>query len=523
MTGGLLANSDTLLGLALAVPAIASLLIPLFGRQPNLRETVTLVSAAILFALVVMLTGQVLAGDIPGLPPMQILAGLEIRFEIEPLGMLFALVASTLWILNSIYSIGYMRGNDEPRQTPFYVCFAVAIFATMGVAFSANLFTLFLFYELLTISTYPLVTHKANDEAKASGRIYLVLLLATSMLLLLPAIIWTGVIAGTLDFAPGGILAGKVTPALMGVLLFLYIYGIGKAALIPVHFWLPAAMVAPTPVSALLHAVAVVKAGVFTVVKVVVYVFGVDTLASAGTGDWLAWAAGATVIIASIVALRQDNLKKRLAFSTVSQLSYVVLATAILTPISVIGAAMHIAAHAVSKITLFFAAGSVYTAAHITEVSRMAGVGRRMPWTMGAFAIGALSMIGVPPTAGFLGKWFMLSGAMESQQWMPVMVIIASTVLNAAYFLPIVYVAFFKAPPEPEPGHEAHGEAPWPIVLALTITAIGTIMLFFFPQVPLALAEMMMASGIDQAIPVEPAVPAETIVPAEQQGEGSTQ
>ena len=523
MTGGLFPDGDMLMALALAVPAIASLLIPLFGKHPNTRETVTLTAAGVLFVLIVMLTDKVLAGDVPGLPPMQILAGLEIRFEIEPLGMLFALVASTLWILNSIYSVGYMRGNDEPRQTPFYVCFAVAIFATIGIAFSANLFTLFLFYELLTISTYPLVTHKANDEAKASGRVYLLLLLATSMLLLLPAIIWTGVIAGTLDFAPGGILAGKVTPALMGVLLFLYIYGIGKAALIPVHFWLPAAMVAPTPVSALLHAVAVVKAGVFTVVKVVVYVFGVDALVSAGTGDWLAWAAGATVIIASLVALRQDNLKKRLAFSTISQLSYVVLATAILTPISVIGAAMHIAAHAVSKITLFVAAGSVYTAAHVTEISRMAGIGRRMPWTMGAFAIGALSMIGVPPTAGFLGKGFMLSGAMESQQWMPVIVIILSTVLNAAYFLPIVYAAFFKAPPQPEPGHEPHGEAPWPIVLALSVTACGTILLFFFPQVPLALAEMMMASAGEPALPVEPVAPAEPVVPDEQQGEGNAQ
>ncbi|MCB1472167.1 MAG: monovalent cation/H+ antiporter subunit D family protein [Rhodobiaceae bacterium] len=478
--------------LALCVPVIAAILIPLFGARPNLRETVTLVSAGVLFDLVVILGDKVLRGDLPSLPGLQVLPGLEIRFAIEPLGMIFALVASTLWIVNSIYSIGYMRGNNEPRQTPFYICFAVAIFATLGIAFSANLFTLFLFYEVLTLSTYPLVTHKGNDDARKAGRIYLVLLLATSMLLLLPAIIWTGVVAGTLDFASGGILAGKVSPALMGVLLFLFVYGIGKAAVMPVHFWLPAAMVAPTPVSALLHAVAVVKAGVFSVVKVIVYVFGVDALREAGTGDWLAYVAGFTVIAASIVALRQDNLKKRLAFSTISQLSYVVLAAAILTPISLVGAAMHIAAHAVSKITLFFAAGSIYTAAHLTEISQLKGIGRRMPWTMTAFAIGALSMIGVPPTAGFLGKWFMLTGAMETKQWVPVGVIMLSTILNATYFLPIIFDAFFKAPPEPEPGHHAHGEAPWPIVLALTATAAGTILLFFFPAIPLALAEMMM-------------------------------
>ena len=492
MIGSLFPGGDNVMLLALCVPVIAAILIPLFGARSNLRETVTLVSAGVLFDLVVILGDKVLRGDLPSLPGLQVLPGLEIRFAIEPLGMIFALVASTLWIVNSIYSIGYMRGNNEPRQTPFYICFAVAIFATLGIAFSANLFTLFLFYEVLTLSTYPLVTHKGNDDARKAGRIYLVLLLATSMLLLLPAIIWTGVVAGTLDFASGGILAGKVSPALMGVLLFLFVYGIGKAAVMPVHFWLPAAMVAPTPVSALLHAVAVVKAGVFSVVKVIVYVFGVDALREAGTGDWLAYVAGFTVIAASIVALRQDNLKKRLAFSTISQLSYVVLAAAILTPISLVGAAMHIAAHAVSKITLFFAAGSIYTAAHLTEISQLKGIGRRMPWTMTAFAIGALSMIGVPPTAGFLGKWFMLTGAMETKQWVPVGVIMLSTILNATYFLPIIFDAFFKAPPEPEPGHHAHGEAPWPIVLALTATAAGTILLFFFPAIPLALAEMMM-------------------------------
>ena len=229
-------------------------------------------------------------------------------------------------------------------------------------------------------------------------------------MLFLPAIIATYVLAGTLDFTPGGILAGKAGAAVIALLLALYVFGIGKAAVMPLHFWLPAAMVAPTPVSALLHAVAVVKAGVFTILKVIVLIFGIDALERDRAILWLTLVAGTTVIVASLVALRQDNLKRRLAYSTVSQLSYVILGVAILAPISVIGAAMHIAAHAVSKITLFFAAGSIYTAAHLTEVSQLDGIGRRMPWTMGAFAIGALSMIGIPPTAGFLGKWFMLDG-----------------------------------------------------------------------------------------------------------------
>ena len=503
--------SEFLILVAIALPALATVGIALARQVPNLREGVTLATAGINWLVVLTLLGRVLDGERPSAGGWEVFGGLEIVFAVEPLGMLFATIASTLWIVNSIYSIGYMRGNNEPRQTSFYVCFAIAISSAVGIAFAGNLLTLFLFYEILTISTYPLVTHKGNDEAKAKGRIYLVLLMATSMMLLLPAIIWTGVAAGTIDFAPGGILAtAGLSVGAVTTLLVLYIFGIGKAAVMPVHYWLPAAMVAPTPVSALLHAVAVVKAGVFTVVKVIVYVFGIDYLATSGAGDWLVYAAGFTVLAASMVALMQDNLKRRLAYSTVSQLSYVVLAAAILTPISLIGAALHIAAHAVSKITLFFAAGSIYTAAHLTEVSQLDGIGRRMPWTMGAFAIGALSMIGVPPTAGFISKWFMLQGGMASENWVAIGVIFASTCLNAAYFLPIVYRAFFRAPHTPTPAHPEHGEAPMPVVLALTATALGTLALFFFPEIPLALSEAM----VEAEMPAEPGTDATTAEPA---------
>jgi multicomponent Na+:H+ antiporter subunit D len=280
-------------------------------------------------------------------------------------------------------------------------------------------------------------------------------------------------------------------------LLALYIFGIGKAAVMPMHRWLPAAMVAPTPVSALLHAVAVVKAGVFSVVKIVVYVFGVDTLAGLKSVDWLPFISGFTIIAASIVALRSDNLKRRLAYSTISQLSYVVLAAALLTPLSVIGAALHIATHALGKITLFFVAGAIYTAAHKTEVSQLAGIGRRMPWTMAAFTVGALSLIGVPPASGFVSKWFIVAGALQSGHYLALAVIIASTLLNAAYFLPIVYAAFFRAPVAPDDhGHgHGHGEAPWPMVAALTITAGGTVALFFFSDLPLQLARQLVAGS----------------------------
>jgi multicomponent Na+:H+ antiporter subunit D len=470
--------------LALAIPMVGAVLISVLGRWPNIRETVTLITALMLFMVVASLVPLVLDGERPSVTVLTMLPALSIELTIEPLGMLFALVASGLWIVNSIYSIGYMRANNEANQTRFYVCFAIALAATMGIAFAGNLLTLFLFYEALTISTYPLVTHHGTPEAKRAGRIYLGVLIGTSIGLLLLGIVWTWSLTGTLEFRAGGILAGKASATTTGVLLALYMFGIGKAALIPVHRWLPAAMVAPTPVSALLHAVAVVKAGVFSVVKVIVYVFGIDNLASMSSGKWLAWVAGFTIIAASIVALRADNLKRRLAYSTISQLSYVTLAAALLTPISIVGAAFHIAAHAVSKITLFFAAGAIYTASHKTEISQLDGIGRRMPITMTAFAIGALSLIGVPPAVGFISKWYIISGAAGGGQLWVIALLIVSTLLNAAYFLPIVYVAFFKTSRD----EATHAEAPLPMVIALMVTAALTIGLFFFSDIPLRLA-----------------------------------
>jgi len=476
---------------ALAVPAAGALLIGLAGRWPNLRETITLVTAVLLLGVVTQILSALLAGASPQATLLEMLPGLAIELRVEPLGMLFALVASGLWIVNSIYSIGYMRANQEAHQTRFYVCFAVALGCTMGIAFAGNLLTLFLFYEALTLSTYPLVTHHGTPEAKRAGRVYLGLLIGTSIGLLLLAIIWTWWLTGTTAFRPGGILAGQADGMTLGVLLALYMFGIGKAALMPVHRWLPAAMVAPTPVSALLHAVAVVKAGVFSVVKIIVYVFGVETIAGLASVQWLPWVAGITILVASIIALRSDNLKRRLAYSTVSQLSYVVLAAALLTPLSIIGATLHIAAHAVSKITLFFAAGAIYTAAHKTEVSQLAGIGRRMPVTMAAFTVGALSLIGVPPAAGFVSKWYIVSGAAASGQIAAIGVLVVSTLLNAAYFLPIVHAAFFRPLPH---GAAAHGEAPLPILAALVATAALTVGLFFFPDLPLELARRLVAT-----------------------------
>lgn len=472
-------SADTAILAAVALPLLGALAIPLAGRvNPNLREAVTLSVAGGLAWIVWRLVPSVMAGERPEASIAEVLPGIEIAFAVEPLGMLFAALASMLWIVNSLYSIGYMRGNDEAHQTRFYALFAVSLAATIGVAFAANLFTLFLFYEALTLSTYPLVAHRGDRKTLTSARVYLGVLLATSIGLFLPAIIWTYSLTGTGDFAVGGILANKLEGAGVGLLLALFVFGIGKAALIPVHAWLPAAMVAPTPVSALLHAVAVVKAGVFTVTKVIIYIFGVEHLFTSVGGGWLVYAAAFTILAASIVALRQQNLKRLLAYSTVAQLSYVVMAAALLKPLAGIGAATHVVAHALGKITLFFAAGAIYTAAHKTELHELRGIGRRMPITMTAFTIGALSMIGVPPTGGFVSKWYILAGAFDAQNYVAMFTIIASTALNAAYFLPIIYLAWFA--PDKTPPPMPHGEAPWPAVLALSVTAVLTLAFFLF-------------------------------------------
>ena len=477
------------------LPLAASALIAAAHRRPNLREAVTLLTGVALLALVVSQLEDVLNGARPAVILLETLPGLAIEFEIEPLGMLFALVASFLWIVTSLYSIGYMRGHHEQNQTRFYSFFAVAISGTMGIAFAGNLLTLFIFYELLTLSTYPLVTHAGTEQAREGGRTYLGYLLGSSVMFLLLALVWTWVLTGTLEFRDGGILDGVVSPAIASALLALYIFGIGKAAVMPIHRWLPAAMVAPTPVSALLHAVAVVKAGVFTVLKVAVYIFGLDYLASIPATQWLMYVAAATILIASLIALKQDNLKLRLAYSTISQLSYVVMGALLATPQAAIGGGIHIAAHAFAKITLFFCAGAILVSTHKTDISQMRGIGRHMPLTMIAFTVGALSMIALPLTAGFISKWYLLLGAIDAQQMAIVGVIVISTLLNAGYFMPIVYAAFFEAPDDASPRLWAgrYGEAPLPMLLAIGVTTIGTLALFFYADAPLALAQHMIA------------------------------
>lgn len=413
------------------------------------------------------------------------------------------MVASGLWILTTLYAIGYMRGHHEGNQTRFFACFAAAIFAALSAAYAANLFTLFVAYELMTISTYPLVTHHGDAKARSGGRVYLGILLSTSIAFFLLAIAWTYTTAGTLDFKPGGVLrdsfeSSRLATWQLGLLLALFAFGIGKAALMPFHRWLPAAMVAPTPVSALLHAVAVVKVGVFSILKVCTYTFGIDLIRETGIGIPIAYIAGFTIVTASIIAMQQDNLKRRLAYSTISQLAYITLGAMLATPQSAIGGGMHIVMHAVAKITLFFCAGAILVAHHKQNVSEMRGLGRKMPWTFLAFGIASLSIIGIPPGGGAWSKWFLAVGTVQTEQYILTASLMISSLLNIAYLIPIPVLAFMPVAKDPHAEPDAkvtaetlrgsdfkssswpeYAEAPTMCVVPLCITAAGSVLLFF--------------------------------------------
>jgi multicomponent Na+:H+ antiporter subunit D len=475
--------------LAVLVSAVAALVIVGTGeRRANLREFWSVSAGGLQFAFVASMAPAVLSGQTPEIVLARLLPGVELALRVDPFGLLFALGASLLWIVTSFYSIGYVRSLEEHAQTRYFACFALALSATIGVAFSANLFTLFLCYEALTFTTYPLVAHKETPEANAGARRYVIYLLGAAKAFLMAAIILTYNVAGTLEFRKGGILPAQelaAEPALLYVVFVLFLFGFAKNALMPFHSWLPAAMVAPTPVSALLHAVAVVKTGVFSTLRVFLFVFGPDAMRVLGADGAALGVAAVTIVIASLLAVGQDNLKARLAFSTVSQLSYIVLGAALLTPSGVLGGIAHVTNHAVSKITLFLCAGSIYVSTHKTEISQLSGIARQMPWTMAAFTIASLSLIGIPPASGFVSKWYLAVGAMERGTIWPLVVLLIGSLLSAAYLGPIIYKAYFEESSDAAPRRVV--EVPW-MVAPLVLTALASLALGLYPNPVLQLA-----------------------------------
>lgn len=475
--------------LAILASLLAVIPIILLGRRPNLREGSSFLAGFIKFGLIASMLPTVMGGSTIEYTLLEIVPNLTIAFRVDALGMIFGLVASSLWILTTLYSIGYMRGLKEHAQTRFFSFFSISLSATIGVAFAANLFTLFLFYEMLSLATYPLVTHHQDREARTGGRTYLTYLLTASIAFVLPSLIYIFIkTGGGLDFVAGGFLEGHIGGTEALVLLLLLTFGFAKAGIMPLHSWLPAAMVAPTPVSALLHAVAVVKVGVFCILRVYSGVFGIDYLSDLNLGVIVTWIAAFTVVVSSLIALTQDNLKRRLAFSTVGQLSYIVLGMALLTPKGVTGSMMHIAMHAWGKITLFFCAGAIFQATGKKYISEMVGIGKRMPVTMAAFFIGSLSVVGIPLAGGFWSKFYLLWGTVQDGQYVMLVVLLISSLLNAAYFFPIAFRAFFCKPEDSlfqAKVEEAHPCA----VVALSLTAVVTMLLFIYPEPFFALAD----------------------------------
>lgn len=461
--------------LPILLPAALALLIVLTRLRPNVREGLAVIVG---LANAALWLNWWIAGTPGPLHLLEILPGLNMRLELEPLGLLFGTVAALLWPITTIYAAGYMRANQEKNHRPFFAAFAASIAGAQLIALSGDLLTLFVGYEWLTLATWPLVTHKRNADAQRGGRIYLGFLLATSLGLLLPAIVATAVISGRTEFVAGGLLAeAGLSSTMLAVLFAAFMFGTGKAALMPIHYWLPAAMVAPTPVSSLLHAVAVVKAGVFIVLKITLYVFGPDLLLRTGAAQPVLAVAAASLLLASVQAWRADHIKQRLAYSTVSQLAYVSVAACLLVPHALLGGAVQILAHAFGKITLFFCAGAIYSAAHKQFVSDLDGLGWKMPLTFTAFLVAAFSIIGLPPGAGAWVKWYMAIGSFEAGQLIILAVLAGSTLLNIGYLLPIPLRGFLGGPPVSAP--VSRQEAPLAMLLPLLLTAALSVFWFF--------------------------------------------
>ncbi len=403
-----------------------------------------------------------------------------------------------LWLVTTVYAIGYLE--NSPHRSRFFGFFSLCVTATVGVALAGNLITFLIFYELLTLSTYPLVVHRGTEEARRAGQSYLAYTIFGGALLLFGTV-WLYTLTGTLEFTPRGFLGdlGAEHKLVLIIIFILLIAGLGvKAALVPLHGWLPQAMVAPAPVSALLHAVAVVKAGAFGIVRVVYDVFGVEYSAGLGVTEPLAWLAAFTIIYGSLRALFQDDLKRRLAFSTVSQVSYITLGVAVAGPIAAIGGVVHLVHQGIMKITLFFCAGNLAETLGIHKISEMNGVGRRMPWTMAAFTVGAFGMIGAPPVAGFISKWYLGMGALDAGQEWVILVLAGSSLLNAAYFLPILHTAWFREPPASWPKEHNFGrkETAWALLLPPLVTAamaLGAGLLATMPFSPLEWSKLIAA------------------------------
>ena len=478
---------------ALPLAVIASSLVPglvifaLPERSVALRSALNLFGALAKLGLVATLLAGVAAGEDYAFR-YAVLPGIDLAFKADALALLFVSLSAVLWLFTTLYAIGYLE--KAPHRSRFFGFFSLCVTATMGIAMAGNLFTFFIFYELLTLATFPLVVHRGTPQAMKGGTVYLAYTLIGGTLLL-TGIVWLNDLAGHAEFVHGGVLeafSGAPAWQLQAIFLLL-IAGVGvKAAIVPLHGWLPRAMVAPAPVSALLHAVAVVKAGAFGIVRIVYEVYGIEFAQSLHLLTPLAFFAAVTIVWGSLRALFQDDLKKRLAFSTVSQVSYIVLGVALFGPLGTIGGLVHLVHQGIMKITLFFCAGNFAETLGIHKVSEMDGAGRRMPLTTLAFSVGALGMMGAPLTAGAVSKAWLSDGATAAGMDWAIWVLWTSSLLNAAYFLPILWRAWLRPAPAAWPDEHipvrGRRETAWLLLLPPLVTAVMTLAAGMFAESP---------------------------------------
>lgn len=467
--------------LAVGVSLLAALLIAFSNKNRNLREAWSTVASLVKLGIILSMIPAVLQGNVYEWTLLPITENIGLTLRTDYAGMIFATLASFLWVPVNFYSIGYMRENLEGEQTGYFAAFAICISACMGIAMAANLLTFFIFYEILTLASYPLVLHKRNDEALLASRKYLIYTLISGQLFLV-GMVAVYCITGTLDFRAGGILNLEMAPkwVLQMVFVLMIIAGSVKAAVMPLHGWLPAAMIAPTPVSALLHAVAVVKTGVFAVLRIIGYVFGPTLLMKMGVIEVVTWFAAGTILISSIIALRQDELKRRLAFSTIGQLSYIVMGASLLSPLAIKGAYLHLVAHAIMKITLFMCAGLIITRTHLHCISELKGIAKKLPITCAAFAVASLGIAGVPFFVGFISKWNLALGAVQAGKPLYILVWVASALLAAGYLMPVVQMAYLRKDPAPEA--PKYGTYSLCMLVPIAVTAALVVLYGVFPE-----------------------------------------
>jgi multicomponent Na+:H+ antiporter subunit D len=464
-----------LLPLLLVVSPILSGLIILFIPESNrtLRTLVNILGSGIVITLIVLLLKDIYNGQ-EFESRYSLLPTIDLVLHVDALSLIFVTLSGLLWLLTTIYAIGYLEGAKN--RSRFFGFFGLCVGSTIGVALAGNLITFLIFYELLTLATFPLLAHRGNVASIKATRVYLIYTMVGGAVLM-AAVVWLKALAGPLDFTATGILGDipGLDRTYLQIIFAMLIIGLGvKAAIFPLHGWLPVSMAAPAPVSALLHAVAVVKAGAFGIIRVIYDIYGIDFASSLGLTQVLAVFAGFTIIYGSVKALSQDDIKKRLAYSTVSQVSYIALGAAIAGPIATVGGLVHLVHQGLMKITMFFCAGNLAETLGIHKVSELAGAGKRMPLTMTAFTIAALGMIGLPPIAGFISKWYLGMGALEANIYWVLGVLAISSLLNAMYFLPIIHAVWFKESGEDWP-HEkikgTHAETRLALLLPPLVTA----------------------------------------------------